>query len=195
MYMDTKMMSTIDIGKLIGVHPGTVVRWIEKNGLKSYKTVGGHNRVRYDDLLEYVREHDLPFPRDLLQAEKTKVLIVDNDVAVLDVLAAGLQRSEDEFAVETATDGFQAGQIMERIKPDVVVLDIFLPGLDGFQVCKIIKDGHPDIRIIAITGHGDPEVKKMILKAGADEYIEKPFNLEELASRIQGLIGEIACEA
>jgi excisionase family DNA binding protein len=187
--MDTKMMSTIDIGKLIGVHPGTVVRWIEKNGLKSYKTVGGHNRVRFDDLLEYVREHDLPFPRDLLQVEKTKVLIVDNDESVLNVLAESLSRSEDEFTVETATDGFQAGQIMERLHPDVVVLDIFLPGLDGFQVCKMMKDGHPDIRIIAITGHGDPDVKKMILKAGADEYIEKPFNLEELAERVGELPG------
>jgi len=190
--MDTKMMSTIDIGKLVGVHPATVLRWIEKNGLKSYKTAGGHNRVRFDDLLEYVKERNLPFPRDLLQqAEKTRVLIVDNDESVLNVLAESLKRSEDEFTVETATDGFQAGQIMERIKPDVVVLDIFLPGLDGFQVCKMIKDGHPDIRIIAITGHGDPEVKQMILKAGADEYLEKPFDLEELAGQVRELMGEM----
>ena len=185
-------MSTVEVGKLVGVHSVTVLRWIEKNGLKSYKTVGGHNRVRFDDLLEYVKEHDLPFPRGLLQqAEKTKVLIVDNDEEVLNVLAESLNRSDDEFTVETATDGFQAGQIMERIKPDVVVLDIFLPGLDGFQVCKMIKDGHPDIRIIAITGHGDPDVKKMILKAGADVYLEKPFNLEELAERVRELMGEM----
>ena len=111
-------MSTVEVGKLVGVHAATVLRWIEKNGLKSYKTVGGHNRVRFDDLLEYVREHDLPFPRDLLETEKTKVLIVDNDESVLNVLAESLSRSEDEFTVETATDGFQAGQIMERIKPE-----------------------------------------------------------------------------
>jgi excisionase family DNA binding protein len=90
--MDTKLMSTVEVGKLVGVHSVTVLRWIENNGLKSYKTVGGHNRVRFDDLLEYVKEHDLPFTRDLLQqAEKTKVLIVDNDEEVLNVLAESLK--------------------------------------------------------------------------------------------------------
>ena len=122
---------------------------------------------------------------------KGKILIVDDDVSVLNVLAEGLKNPEMEFAVETATDGFQAGQLMEKFHPDVVVLDIRLPGLDGFQVCKMMKEGHPDIQIIAITGHGDPEVKKMILKAGADEYIEKPFNLEELAERVRELMGEM----
>jgi len=185
-----KYLGTVEIARLVGVHYTTVTRWINTGKLKAYSTLGGLNRVRMSDLMELARENNLPFPRDLLQEEKTKVLIVEDDEAVLDVLAESLKRSEDEFTVETATDGFQAGQIMERIKPDVVVLDIFLPGLDGFQVCKMIKDGHPDIRIIAITGHGSDEVEKKIMEAGADMYLQKPFDLEELSEQIVSVLSK-----
>jgi len=119
---------------------------------------------------------------------KIKILIVDDDEPVLNVLAQSLTKADDSFAVETATDGFQAGQVMERLQPDVVVLDIFLPGIDGYEVCGMIKEGHSDMKVIAITGHGSDEVKQKIIDAGADEYLEKPFDLEELTVQIQDLI-------
>jgi DNA-binding response OmpR family regulator len=139
-----------------------------------------------------VKKKNLPFPKSLLNTNTIKVLIVDDDEPVLDILAEGLKKADKCFAVETATDGFEAGQVMERQHPDVVILDIFLPGIDGYKVCSMIKEGHPDTKVIAITGYGSEEVEKKIMKAGADIYIEKPFDIKNITVQIQESISEVS---
>jgi len=129
--------------------------------------------------------------KDREQTEKTetlKILVVEDDLTVLDVLAFGLRKHENNYTVETATDGFEAGQIVERFQPDIVVLDIFLPTIDGFKVCQTIKKNYPKIKVIAITGYGSDEVKQKIIDAGADEYLEKPFDLQDLEEAMSKLL-------
>lgn len=194
--MSTDILTTIDVGKIMGVHHTTVARWIDKGRVKAIITPGGHRRIKRKDLIEYFRTNNLPVPEDLLvrgrdprkKAENLKILIVEDDTEVLDVLAFGLRKHENSYSVETAADGFQAGQIIERFQPDLVVLDIFLPTIDGYKVCRIIKEHYPDIKVIAITGRGSETVRKQILDEGADEYLEKPFDLSDLAESINNLL-------
>lgn len=183
-----KYLGATEIARLVGVHHTTVTRWINKGMLKAYSTLGGRNRVKLDDLVELVRENNLPFPDELLATEKARVLVVDDDESVLNVLVQGLKKSEEEFTVETATDGFQAGQFIEKFHPHIVVLDIRLPGLNGYDVCRMIKQGHPDTKIIAITGFGSEEVKREIMEAGADGYLEKSFEINELIEEIESVL-------
>jgi excisionase family DNA binding protein len=183
-----KLLGATAVAKLVGVPHTTVTRWINQGKLKAYATLGGRNRVNMDDLVGLAKSHNLPLPDDLLDKDRTRVMIVDDDEAILKVLTEGFKKFEGKFTVATATDGFEAGQIMERLKPDIVVLDIFLPDLDGVSVCQIIKESQPKTKVIAITGRAGSEMKQAIQNAGADVFIQKPFAVDDLVARIRDLM-------
>ena len=192
--MSENILTTAEVGKIIGVNQSTVFRWVSSGKLKAHTTGGGHNRIARKDLIEFFRKNSKRLPENLQdqQTEKLKILIVDDELPVLDVLAAGLKVDEDKYKVETATDGFEAGQVLEKFQPDIVVLDIFLPTIDGYKVCQTIKKNYPNIKVIAITGKGSEEVKKNIIAAGADTYLEKPFEIGYLSKTIGELLRTIA---
>jgi len=77
-----------------------------------------------------------------------------------------------------------------EVNPDIVILDIRLPGVDGFSVCESIKKNYPETRVIAITGFGSDEVQKKIMDAGADLYLEKPFDLKYLILEIESVLNK-----
>ncbi len=87
----------------------------------------------------------------------------------------------DKFIIFTASDGFEAGHQVTKLKPDLVLLDIKLPGIDGFKVCKLIKKYDSNIKIIAITGHPSEKIRKKILQSGAHYYLKKPIGFEDLS--------------
>jgi len=192
--LSENILTTAEVGKIIGVNQSTVFRWVSSGKLKAHTTGGGHNRIARKDLIEFFRKNSKRLPENLQdqQTEKLKILIVDDELPVLDVLAAGLKVDEDKYKVETATDGFEAGQVLEKFQPDIVVLDIFLPTIDGYKVCQTIKKNYPNIKVIAITGKGSEEVKKNIIAAGADTYLEKPFEIGYLSKTIGELLRTIA---
>lgn len=186
--MSDKILSTFEVGKILGVHQITVARWVDDRRLKGHLTIGGHRRVRKSDLLEYFKSNGLSIPDGLQESDKAKVLIVDDDESVLDVLKSGLEKQNQHLDIHTAKDGFQAGHLVREIIPDLVVLDIFLPGVDGYEVCRMIKEKHKGTRVIAITGYGSEEVEKKIMAAGADMYLRKPFEIEDLMAGIESLL-------
>jgi len=185
--MSSEMLTTKEVGEIMGVHFSTVGRWIDSGKLKGIITPGGHRRIREKDLVQYFKSKQIPVPEELQHKDKDKlrILVVEDDESVLDVLAAGLQQADKNYAVETATDGFEAGQILERFEPDIVVLDIFIPAINGYKICSMIKENYPGIKVITITGNGSEEVQEKIFKAGADAYIEKPFDIGDLAGIVQ----------
>jgi len=187
--MTGKIYTTTDIAGILGVHQVTVTRWVNSGKLKSLLTLGGHKRIKEKDLVSFFRENDLPVPEELeLPSETVKVLVVEDDEPVLNVLTEGIRRSGDEFDVYTAANGFEAGQKFNELLPEFVVLDIFLPGMDGFQVCRMIKEKKANTRVIAITGHHSEDVMTRILEAGADKYLQKPFETEQLIKEIETFI-------
>jgi len=193
--MTERIFTTSEIAGMLGVHQITISRWVNSGKLKSMFTLGGHRRIKEKDLVRFFRENDMPVPEDLdVPPEKVKVLVVDDDEPVLSVLAEGLGKSEDGFMVGTATDGFQAGQLIEKFHPDIVVLDIRLPGIDGYEVCRMIKEGHPDMKIIAITGFDSEEARRRIMEEGADRYLIKPFEVEDLVAEIDAVLDRKSLE-
>jgi len=105
-----------------------------------------------------------------------KILVVDDEPFVIETFKRLLKRKN--YQVETACDGFQAGIKVIQLKPDLVVLDLFMPGVDGFDVCRTIKTD-PELRsivVIAVTGKDSPETESRILSEGADFYLPKTAN-------------------
>jgi len=114
-----------------------------------------------------------------------RILIVDDDPNSRDIVQTFLQARG--YHVETAEDGQAALARLEELKPGLVLLDVMMPGMDGWEVARVIKN-HPDFgrtRVVMLTARSDYMDKTEGLRAGADDYIVKPIRLEELAERIE----------
>lgn len=192
--MERKTFSTFDIAKLCDVYPTTVANWIDEGKLNAFSTPGGHRRVNGRDLLEFLKKHKMPVPDELLpqkSSSRKKILIVDDDPRILKSIATILKKKRGKDKVYTAADGFEAGQAIIKFEPDLVILDIMLPGLNGFKVCESIRQKNKQIKIIAITGYDTEENKNKILSAGADAYFSKPLEIQKLLRCMHGLLSKL----
>jgi two-component system alkaline phosphatase synthesis response regulator PhoP len=115
-----------------------------------------------------------------------KILVVEDDPAI----RLGLERSLafEGFAVETAQDGEEAIQRAFDGKPDLIVLDLMLPRLNGFEVCKTVRKHDPAVPIVVLSAKGDESDKVLGLNLGADDYVTKPFALDELLARVHAVL-------
>lgn len=114
-----------------------------------------------------------------------KVLVVEDDSTLLDVLRYNLAR--EGYEVATATDGGQAIEVARREKPDLLVLDVMLPVLDGFEVCRILRRQMP-MPILMLTARTEEIDRVVGLELGADDYVSKPFSMRELLARVKALL-------
>jgi len=114
-----------------------------------------------------------------------KVLIVEDDPTLLDTLEYNL--SHQDYDVLTASDGHQALQVAREEQPDLMILDLMLPGIDGVEVCRILRQ-EMNLPILMLTAR-DEEVDKVVgLEVGADDYMTKPFSMRELLARVKALL-------
>ncbi len=117
----------------------------------------------------------------------TRVLVVDDDPTVSDVVRRYLERAG--YQVALATDGASALAQYERDRPDLLILDLMLPGVDGLEVCRRIRQNHGDaIPIIMLTALGEETDRIVGLQLGADDYVTKPFSPRELVLRAQSVL-------
>ena len=115
----------------------------------------------------------------------TKILIVDDDVNICELLRLYLEK--DGFDVEVVTDGLKAIDTFNAVNPDLILLDIMLPGMDGWQICREIRKNF-SVPIIMLTAKGETFDKVLGLELGADDYITKPFETKEVVARIKAVL-------
>ncbi len=111
-----------------------------------------------------------------------KVLVVEDEPSLLETLEYNLVRQG--YEVRTATDGLQALEMARQEQPDLIVLDVMLPGLDGFEVCRILRQ-ESNVPILMLTARSDEVDRVVGLEMGADDYLAKPFSMRELMARIK----------
>lgn len=182
--------TTFEIAQFCEVTMRAVTQWIDQGKLAAHKTPGGHRRVQVADLLAFLKKYQMPVPPALQSANRPRVLIVDDDKALLSLLRRSLEKIEPELEIEVATDGFEAGEKVAFFLPDLVLLDIRLPGIDGFKVCSKIKSQKvKDIKIMAMSGDQSTDVENQILDCGADRYLAKPFDMAKLQDEVKQLLG------
>ncbi|MCK5580169.1 MAG: response regulator [Candidatus Omnitrophica bacterium] len=191
--MEKKALTTYEIARYCDVNPRTVTQWISDGKIRAYRTPGNHSRVKRQDFLEFLKEYNIPIPKEFvlkdIQNEKKRILIVDDD----ENMALSIERTlkiGKEYQLETAFDGFDAGRKVAEFKPDLVILDIKMPGMDGYEVTQRIKK-MPQLfntKIIAISAFFDQDGKNKILSLGANVCLDKPFNKEELLRKIKEIL-------
>ena len=158
-----------EVAELLMVNPVTVRQWAARGLLRSLTTPGGHRRFLLSDVEEFARSRgSTPVARH--SGRPDRILIVDDDPNVSRLIAELIQERDDEVETEVASDGFEAGVKVESFRPHALVLDLMMPGIDGFEVCRRLR-ARPTlnhIRIVAVTGFPSQENIDRILAAGAD---------------------------
>ncbi|GMA65602.1 response regulator transcription factor (plasmid) [Alicyclobacillus fastidiosus] len=119
------------------------------------------------------------------RAEAVKVLVVDDEIGMLEFLELGLE--EEGYQVMTAQDGPSALSIANTFNPHIVILDVMMPGMDGFEVCAMLKK-RMNCSVIMLTAKDDVKDRVLGLSIGADDYVGKPFSFQELLARIQARV-------
>jgi excisionase family DNA binding protein len=177
--MKKKYMTPNEVAQLLMVSPVTVRQWSQKGQLKAESTPGGHRRYFYHEIERFAREHGLTLHQP--EGEKLRVLVVD-DEELQAIFLADLFSGYAEVVSEVAHDGFDAGQKIQLFKPDLILLDLMMPGMDGFEVCHQLKTAPATkaIRIIGMTGYYLQENINRVLSAGAEACLQKPLDVEVL---------------
>jgi DNA-binding response OmpR family regulator len=116
----------------------------------------------------------------------SSALVVDDDPTVGDIVGAYLERAG--FEVHRAADGATALALAAGATPDVVVLDLMLPGIGGLEVCRRLRRDHPRVPVVMLTALGEEEDRILGLEVGADDYVTKPFSPRELVLRVQAVL-------
>lgn len=177
--------TTHEVSRLLHVNPRSVINWIEQTLLASYRTPGGHRRIGREDLLAFLRKHQIPIPAPLVE-EQFKILIVEDEDEIIRILKTFFDR-QGGYIVSSASDGITALIEVGRDRPDLMILDIMIPGVDGLEVCRRIKaDSLNKTAIIAISGQ--PDVAQRLIQAGADSFMPKPLDLNKLLGEAKRLL-------
>lgn len=186
-----KKLSTLHVARLLGVSHQSVANWIDSGKLRAGKTPGGHRRVNPDDLVTFLKKHKLDIPQEL-NARSRNILIVDDDPAVGQSLMRAIAAEHAGWHVLLAHDGWTGGEAIVTERPELLVLDLHVPGIDGLAICQKIKSNvrTKDVIVIAMTARPSPELQEAILKAGAVAVLPKPIDTAHFLGVMRGLLAE-----
>jgi len=184
--MKKAVLTSGEVARYCGVTLRTAIRWIEKGHLKAYKLPGrGNNRVQFEDFISFLKQHDMPIP-DGLKEENRRILVVDDNEKMARSIVRVLKKHG--YECKMVHDGFQAGVELASFKPVLLVLDLMMPKMNGFQVIQFIRNSDfSSVKIVVLSGAGDSALEQA-LNSGADVALDKPFENKELITVINTLI-------
>lgn len=185
------ILTVFQASKYCHVSPKTMINWIEAGHIDAYKTVGGHRRIKKADLEDFMGKQGIPLPKDDITGEKKKILIVDDDPIIVETIVQALEEEEYDYEIISASDGFEAGLQVNHFKPHLLILDIMMPDIKGYEVCRTIKENEKTkgIKIIVLSAYLDDEKFKKMKEYGADLCFSKPLPLSRLKVEVAGLLG------
>lgn len=187
--MEKDVYTIPEAARICSVGRTTMWRWVKSGELKASTTLGGKYRISRADLKSFILKNNI-HSLTLRLSHKRKILIVDDDPDVQTLLTSVFLT--EKYETNIASDGFEAGIKVMAFKPDLIILDLFMPGMDGFEVCERMKKNSntSHIKILAITGYDTRENKNKIMQAGADGFLAKPMSKNELLDNVKDLLNE-----
>ena len=185
-----EVLTVYQASKYCSVSPKTISNWIDEGHIKAYRTVGGHRRIRKEDLDAFLHKHGMPIPGDFEDTDTRKILVVDDDPLIVETIVRSLEEEQRSYDVLSAADGFEAGLQVSHFKPDCLILDIMMPDIDGYEVCRRIKNDPATnhIKIIVLSAYLDDESYEKMKENGADACFSKPLPLEKLKKEVASLL-------
>jgi len=181
--------TTFETARLCGVFHTTVINWVNKGSLRAGTTPGGHRRIALSELAPFMRKHAMPLPADF-EGPRNRVLILDDEPAVTRLLEKRFVARGDRYSVRVSNDPVDALLKIGREVPDLLVVDLGMPVMNGFQVCRELKSSPvtKDMKIVAISGRRLTGVQRAFLAENADVFLEKPFEMTGFFAHVDRLL-------
>lgn len=182
------VFTTGEAAKICKVSQQTIIRCFDSGQLKGFRVPGSRfRRIPRDQLYSFMRDNGIP--TDALDSGKRKILVVDDDEDLVELIVDQLNR-DGRFEVRSVNNGFGAGMLIKEFRPDLVVLDVMLPDINGIEVCRLVRSDKTmdDVRVICISGMVEEDKIQQLRDAGANEFLKKPFDVEALIERICQLL-------
>src|SRR5258708_6756661 len=173
------VFTTGEAAKICKVSQQTIIRCFDNGQLKGFRVPGSRfRRFPREALYKFMKDNGIP--TDALESGKRKVLLVDDDAELVELMNKVLE--ED--------GGFDAGMMVKEYRPDLIVLDVMLPDINGKEVCHRVRADPTleDVRILCISGMIEEDKVQELRLSGADDFLHKPFDIEELIDRMCGLL-------
>jgi two-component system, OmpR family, response regulator len=177
------VFTTGEAAKICKVSQQTIIRCFDNGTLKGFRVPGSRfRRIPRDQLFSFMRDNGIP--TDALESGKRKLLLVDDDQELVDLMLDAFERSA-LFDIRTANNGFDAGMLVKEFRPDLVVLDIMLPDINGKEVCQRVRSDSTleSTKIICISGMVEADKVADLRAAGANDFMQKPFEVDKLVER------------
>jgi len=177
------VFTTGEAAKICKVSQQTIIRCFDNGSLKGFRVPGSRfRRIPRNELYAFMRDNGIP--TDALESGKRKVLIVDDDQELVELMSDTFAR-DGRFDIKTANNGFDAGMLVKEFRPDLVVLDIMLPDINGKEVCQRVRSDNTldTVKVICISGMVEADKVADLRAAGADDFMQKPFQVEKLLER------------
>ena len=182
--MSTKtVFTTGEAAKICKVSQQTIIRCFDNGSLKGFRVPGSRfRRIPRELLYLFMKENGIP--TDALESGKRKLLIVDDDVELVELMADVFAR-DGRFEIKSANNGFGAGMLVKEFRPDLVILDVMLPDINGKEVCQRVRNdpSMKTVKIICISGMVEQDKIADLRAAGADDFMNKPFSVDVLLER------------
>ena len=182
------VFTTGEAAKICKVSQQTIIRCFDNGQLKGFRVPGSKfRRIPREALYKFMKDNGIP--TDALESGKRKVLLVDDDAELVELMTKVLEE-DGRFEVRIAGNGFDAGMMVKEYRPDIIVLDVMLPDINGKEVCHRVRSDPTleDVRILCISGMIEDDKIQDLKLSGADDFLHKPFEIEALIDRMCGLL-------
>lgn len=182
------VFTTGEAAKICKVSQQTIIRCFDSGQLKGFRVPGSRfRRIPRDILYKFMKDNGIP--TDALESGKRKALIVDDDEELVELIRDVLE-ADGRFDVRVANNGFDAGMMVKEYRPDIIVLDVMLPDINGKEVCQRVRSDSTldDVKIICISGMVEQDKVADLKESGANDFMQKPFEIESLVERMCQLL-------
>jgi excisionase family DNA binding protein len=182
------VFTTGEAAKICNVSQQTIIRCFDSGQLKGFRVPGSRfRRIPRDILYKFMKDNGIP--TDALESGKRKALVVDDDRELVELMRDVLE-ADGRFEVRAVNNGFDAGMMVRDYRPDVIVLDVMLPDINGKEVCQRVRSDSTldDVKIICISGMVEQDRIAELKLSGANDFLQKPFEIETLIARICRLL-------
>jgi excisionase family DNA binding protein len=182
------VFTTGEAAKICKVSQQTIIRCFDSGQLKGFRVPGSRfRRIPRDQLYSFMRDNGIP--TDALDSGKRKILVVDDDEQLTELIVDALER-DGRFEIRQVNNGFGAGMLVKEYRPDLIILDVMLPDINGKEVCQRVRSesSMDEVKIICISGMVEPDRIHELRQAGANDFMKKPFEIDALLERVCQLL-------
>jgi len=189
-----RFFTTSEVARYCAVTNDGVLKWIKSGKLRAFSTPGGHYRVSAEDFRAFLEKYDIPVDESFFRGRQRSrtVLVVDDEPNIREIVRRLLKELDEDLQIEEACDGYEAGIKVGSLQPDLVIMDVMMPRVDGISLCRSIRENPKTekIKVLAITAFPEQDNVKKMYDAGADLCLIKPLQFEHFRLEVIRLLNE-----